>query len=192
MDARQLIRPARRSGRAARGFTLLELLVVVVIIAVIVAAAGLSLRDGGRDRLREEARRLAVLLELAQEEAVLQSRQLGLGVWEDGYGFYVFSGMVDENGRPIWTPLEDPQLRRRAFPEGLRVELYLEGRPVVLDALPVERPQIMLLSSGESTPFELELGDGEFRVRLRGDGLGGVTREEAPVGEPWPEPEAPS
>lgn len=56
-------------GAAARGFTLLELLIVVAIIAVSAGLITLSLRDGHAAKLEEEGERLSALLEMARAEA---------------------------------------------------------------------------------------------------------------------------
>ena len=48
---------------AAKGFTLLELLVVVAIIALATAGVSFALRDSQATQLEREAQRLAALLE---------------------------------------------------------------------------------------------------------------------------------
>lgn len=72
---------------AARGFTLLELLVVVSIIAIASAGVSFALRDSRSTQLEREAQRLAALLESARA----QSRSSGIPVrWyatEDGFRF---------------------------------------------------------------------------------------------------------
>ena len=55
--------------RAARGFTLIELMVVLAIVAISVAVVSLALRDPTLDRLERDATRLAALLEMARAEA---------------------------------------------------------------------------------------------------------------------------
>ncbi|HET9643382.1 MAG TPA: prepilin-type N-terminal cleavage/methylation domain-containing protein [Burkholderiaceae bacterium] len=67
------------SRRAARGFTLVELMVVMALIAIAVAVGSLALRDPAATRLEREAVRLSALLESARAEA----RSLGLPVrWQ--------------------------------------------------------------------------------------------------------------
>jgi hypothetical protein len=71
------------------------------------------------------------------------------------------------------TPAADNILRERALPEQLTISLRLDDRDVALDPdlqdIPdTAEPQVLLLSSGEMTPFEAgfgrELETGEFRL----------------------------
>ena len=59
----------RTGRRAARGFTLIELMVVVALIAIASAVVSLALRDPASTRLDHEAGRLVALLEAARTEA---------------------------------------------------------------------------------------------------------------------------
>ena len=59
----------RTVRRAARGFTLIELMVVVALIAIASAVVSLALRDPASTRLDHEAGRLVALLEAARTEA---------------------------------------------------------------------------------------------------------------------------
>ncbi len=144
-----------------RGFTLLEILVVVMIIGVIVGTAMLAIGDPAVDRIREENQRLMALVQLAQEEAILQSRDLGIGFWKDGYAFFRPTGAVNEVGEMVWDQLEDDLLRQRSLTQEMRLQLVLEGIEIVMQATAVDKPQIAVFSSGEISPFELiiEYGD---------------------------------
>ncbi|HLS81814.1 MAG TPA: type II secretion system minor pseudopilin GspH [Steroidobacter sp.] len=158
--------PSRRTAsalRGASGFTLLEILVVIVIVGIMVSAATLSIGVLGGDRQAEdEARRLWAVLQQAREEAELQGMDVALFVSAEAYQFLRYDARQGE-----WALIEDDSFyRTRELPEGLRNRLWLDGREVVLRPQPPDRsdieehrkwpPQIMVLSSGEIMPFELQ------------------------------------
>lgn len=151
--------------RPARGFSLLELLVVLLLIGIILTMATLSVGPvGNRADSASEAHRLAALLQLAREQAVLQGLEHGLEVSRGGYRVLAFE---DDQ----WAPLSDTTWRPRVLPEGLRLDLAIEGRALALPAEQPGEPQLLLLSSDEMTPFEIEFSDATLRCRLTGDGL---------------------
>ncbi len=155
-----------------RGFTLLELLVVLLLIGIILSFATLSVGDGGRAaQVEREARRFAALTGLAGEESILRGVEFGIRVLPDGYRFEGYDGEK-------WVPLEgDDIFRMRALPEGVDLQLFLEGLPVSLEESEGKAPQIVLFSSGERTPFELVVGP-EFdgpRYKLVAPPLGELT-----------------
>ena len=158
----------------ASGFTLLEMLVVLIIVGVIVGGAMISISDPGIDKIREERQRLMALVELAQEEAILQSRDVGIGFWRDGYAFFQPTGTLNEAGEAVWAQLEDDDtLHQRNLISGMQLHLKLEGIEAVMDAVPVNRPQVAILSSGEITPFELKLTfDDDLQTGFSVDALG--------------------
>lgn len=75
------LRPVR--GAAARGFTLVELMVVLVIVGLMGAAVAMTAPVGGN--LAREADGLAARLVRAQEEAVLGTRAVQVTVDTVGY-----------------------------------------------------------------------------------------------------------
>ena len=160
--------PNRCTLAHSSAFTLIELLVVVVIIAVISAVALLSIGILGDDRdLQREARRLSSLIELANDEAAIQGRDYGLEIMESGYRFVEFDPLLNQ----WYEMIGDDFLRPRQIKEGLEFELTIEGRRVLLDesAAETERdeddtdltddyiPHILIMSSGDVSPFELRL-----------------------------------
>lgn len=164
------------SARAAAGFTLIEVLVVVLIIGVIVTFAALSL--GSRtleDQLETEAKRLQQLISIAGEEAEVQGLDLGWRYTDRGYQFLT----LDQEGH--WVPWPSGALRARELPQPLYLDLNIEGRTVAPSS-PADKevePQILILSSGETTAFRLDLHaqDYEPYVRLEGDALGRLKTE---------------
>ena len=160
--------------RAQIGFTLLELMVVVVIIGLLAGVALLSVGVLGSDQeLKREALRLKSVIELLQEEALMQGRDYGLNIHSRGYEFYIF-----DYDQYHWVESGDTDLLRpHELDESLNLELNLEGRDIVLeplqDGIEDPEPQVLVLSGGEMTPFEMgfyrELTGGRFVV------VGGLT-----------------
>jgi general secretion pathway protein H len=130
------------------GFTLIEVMIVVVIVAIMAGAVVMSIPRDFNDQFKEQADRFRVLLRLAQDEAILQSREFSLGFTESGYAFF----QLDNN---TWLAKTDGPFKARALPANLSAELYLEGVPVVLDDK--IKPQVFIYSSGEVTPFSYHL-----------------------------------
>jgi general secretion pathway protein H len=148
----------RRAARRASGFTLLEVLVVVVIIGIITSMAVISVNVlGGDHEMQQEAERLQAILIQSREDAMLQSRDLGLRLDETSFEFLEYDGRT-ERWRPV---LGDPLLRERTLPPGLRMRLRLEDRDVKLKPREpaTERdpiyPQVILQASGDIVPFDV-------------------------------------
>lgn len=183
--------------RHGRGFTLLELLVVMVMMGLMTAAAISTINYVFTDDTAEKhSERLAALVELASEEALLTGRELGMRIDDDGYAFYQF----DERAQ-AWSAINEQKVfRNRPFPEHIEISLRLEGQAVVLadeqdenaetpeangdesenNDFAEEPPQLMFFSSGQTTPFTLEVldtRDGK-RWQLETDLLGRVEREQ--------------
>lgn len=153
-----------------KGFTLIELLVTLVIIGIIISMTTLAIRSNAGDKLDEEKSRLTALFQLAREEAIMQGRELGMEFWENGYAFY------ELNDVQRWLPLEDDQqLRIRKLPEGMRLQLKLEDEEIVMSVVRKDKPQVFILSSGETSPFKLGMNfNGEYSTEIDVDALGNI------------------
>ena len=117
----------------------------------------------------KEAQRLAALMSLANQQAVLETTQLGLRVERQGYYFVTLI-------KGKWQPSDDDILRRRHLPAGIQTQLNVEGQTA--DTAPKhDAPQVLVLPDGEMTPFELELNDGRGTAfaTVKGSAMGQVT-----------------
>lgn len=144
--------PAPRRAGPARGFTLLELLVVIVIIGVVITMVTLSVGTRNRETvLSEQARRLAALVGMAGEQAIMSSEQYGVRFSPDGYRFLVLDGTK-------WHPVNDNLLRPRRLDAGMKLALEVSGESVRLPARRDDlKPHVFLYSTGERTPFTVTL-----------------------------------
>ena len=142
------------------GFTLLELLLVIVIIGIILSFAALSLGGGNQRAVENEMRRLAGLIDLAAQEATLESHELAVQFSGNTYEFLAF-----ENNQ--WKRItNDDTFRPRTLPEDMRLTVKIEDEPIDFGTDTPEEathtlPRIYLLSSGEMTPFQLTLQDAD-------------------------------
>ena len=163
----------RPVGRRPTGFTLVEILVVLVIIGIVIAVALLSFGILGDSRgLDREARRMSALIEMATDEAMIQGRDYGLEILQGGYRFVEYDPLIN-----VWHEvIGDDLLRARTLEEGSEFELYIEDHKMLLkeqaatldagdeeddenkrDLTDDYLPHILILSSGDVTPFELTL-----------------------------------
>ena len=153
--------PAVQPGRAARGFTLVEIMVVLVIIGITLGMVSLNAMPSPRQNLQAEASRIALLLQLARDEAIVRNRLVAFEADSEHYRFLV----RNEGG---WEPVtQDDLLRERPF-KGGPVDLSIEppgagaGTPmrITFGREPVDKP------------FVLSMAIGNDKVAIRADGIG--------------------
>jgi general secretion pathway protein H len=150
--------------RRAGGFTLVEIMVVMVIIGITLGMVSINAIPSPRQDLQKEAQRLALLLQLARDEAIVRNRQVAFEATPERYRFMVRT----ETG---WVPVtQDDLLRERPF-RNAPVRLLLdppvpgvgESMRVTFGREPVDKPFVLTLASGNDS------------VAIRADGVGHFT-----------------
>ena len=154
----------------SRGFTLIELLVVIALLGILISIAVVSFNLIGDDRgVQKEILKISSLIDLASDEAQIQGRDYGLELLQTGYRFVEYDPYLD-----VWDEvIGDDLLRPRSLSENMELELILEGHRVLLKKEAKETqtaedtperdltddylPHLLILASGDITPFRLHI-----------------------------------
>ena len=164
--------------RRVKGFTLLEVMVVIFLIGVATSIVLFNAFSASQsDRLKEQVQRLQVVFDMASDFAILNQQQLGLYVDEEAQSYH-FALLDDEDQ---WQPItEQEAFSEFQLPEPFTIELLLDDLPwqsedslfdrgvfdeslsvsedgveIGEEDLPPPPPQVLILSSGDITPFSL-------------------------------------
>lgn len=189
MPARR--QPAQSSMRRQKAFTLIELMIVVVIIGVMAALSTMSVGGNDMRRLKSEAKRLQGLISLAQDEAIFRQANFGFHLNNNQYSLLVYDPI-----NYLWVTTPDEAFQPHSISAGVELEILVDGE---LQDLPVpenvqeaweddqdfdeeERllPQILILASGELSPFEIHLrlkNDSTLALKVFSDGFSAIAVE---------------
>lgn len=145
----------------ACGFTLLELLVVIAILGITLGAVAFNALPDARQSLHSEAQRVALLLQLARDEAIVRNRPVAFEAQADRYRFLV----RDDHA---WSVIAQ---------EGLLRERLFKNAPLALSINPPlaasdGRLRIVFGREPVDKPFVLTLTAGDVSVAVRADGVG--------------------
>ena len=111
---------ARTPAPRQAGFTLMELVVVMIVLAILAAGIGTRLAAGTSGTIKEEARRLALVMQTAQEQAVLESNLYALHINSSGYFFM----KLNTSGK-LERITDDDLFQSRDFPDSIHFESIL-------------------------------------------------------------------
>ncbi len=133
----------------------------MVIAGIMLGLVSFNAMPSQQQMLQNDAQRIALLLQLARDEAIVRNRPIAFEADEDRYRFL----MREEN---IWQPIsKDDLLREREFkrsPVALSISPAPAGEPgpvrIVFGREPVDKPFVLMLSLGDSN------------VAIRADGIG--------------------
>lgn len=151
---------------ASHGFTLLELLVVLVIVGIALGFVSFRAMPDDHQVLQDDARRIALLLQTARDEAIVRNRAMAFEAETSHYRFLI----RDEN---TWQPLkQDDLLREREFRKS---PLAFSITPHTLDStVPV---RIIFGREPVDKPFIFTMSFGDTSVAIHADGIGHFTVE---------------
>lgn len=151
-------------ARGARGFTLVEVMVVMVIIGITLGLVSLNAIPSPRQDLQKEAQRIALLLQLARDEAIVRNRLIAFEANSDRYRFLV-------RNETRWDQVvNDDLLRERNF-KNAPITLRLDP-PAQTGGTTNANMRITFGREPVDRPFVLTLSNGEDQVAVRADGVG--------------------
>lgn len=147
------------------GFTLIELLVVLVVMGAVLGMAMVQMMPDSRATLREEAQRLALLLENAGMEAQTSGQPMAWSFEETGYRFW------KKNNYGDWVSAEDGAMfRPRTLPQGVTLaDASVESQPLK------SGERMSLNAASYALPFHLRMNGGSATARISGSSTGTVS-----------------
>lgn len=150
-----------------QGFTLIELLVVLVVMSVALGMTVVQLMPDNRSALREEAQRLALLLENAGMEARTSGHPLAWSAEKNGYRFW------KKNDYGDWVRIEDDAMYRpRTLPVGMSIG------EVSVETLPLKPGERMSLNAASfALPFRIRLTAENASASMTGSSTGSVSAQ---------------
>lgn len=159
------------NSRRQRGFTLWEILVVVLIVIITVSAVVSSTSFGQGDaKLKLLGSDLGKLVHLLYQEAVFENRNYAISLTKAGYNVLEYDG---EN----WVPSPQRFFQKIKLGESREANLIVNNLEVSAVAADEFIPHILILSSGEISPFEWQITDTNLNARMivQGNLIGKVT-----------------
>ncbi|MFI4940907.1 MAG: GspH/FimT family protein [Burkholderiales bacterium] len=143
---------------------MLELLVVVVIVGVTLGLVAFNAMPSERQSLHNEAQRIALLLQVARDEAIVRNRPVAFEADADRYRFLV-------RNESAWEPISDDDLMRER--EFKRAPIGLAMNPPPPNSSDQQQSvQIIFGREPVDKPFVLTMSAGEDAVAIHADGIG--------------------
>lgn len=160
-----------------KGFTLLELIVVVALAGIIVTSVLLnSSLINPHQKFETLTNKVAKLIHHAHQQAQLNNENYALSLTKTGYVFLSFQG-------DSWIVMEKKPLSKANVPKNYKQELSIDNKlapPLVKDEL---IPHILLLASGEMSPFNWVFSDfdNDLEISITGQFNGKISIQQRPI-----------
>ena len=197
------------SLRKNGGFSLIEILIAMAIVALMVGIAIPYIGNSNDKYAKQEINRLLAAVEMVRDLAVIENKEYGLTIDEDGYQFLVLND-EEEDQRARWQVIsEHPVLNQHEFPEEVEVNVAIDGENIFAsdeddveifeedvdifeeeeEEEKVDPPQIYFLSTGEQNEFTLAVSSNDQYqsdreepkfYRIKGD-LAGTLEYQGPL-----------
>lgn len=162
----------RRCGFIQRGFTLIEIMLVLVVLSIVVGLFAANLSPSPHRQLMREAQRLQAILTTASDEAVMQGVELALAMPDGGYQILQFN--PEEMN---WADLERRPFGVYQLPEGIALDVTLGEKTLsAQQRQQIQKlkkqggakhlPVVLMLSSGEMTPFEFSFSTASIKEQV--------------------------
>ena len=134
-----------------------------VMSGIVVTSLPSSFQNSDFD---EESLRLKTVIELIREESLTRASEYGLNTDKDNYSFFVYNE-IEQN----WTQLNTKPYAKHKLGYGILLKTTIEDNELILtdeedeESSVSNAPRILLLSSGEMTPFEITIALGRDKTR---------------------------
>ena len=158
-------------AKHAKGFSLIEILMVLVVIGFVTKMVAYSFDGGAEEELEKQALRLHTTINMASEFAILNQVELGFHLDQDTFEFLVFDGdkWVTFDREKLFAPikvderfeltlnLDDLAWAQDNLLEQSNWRELMSGgdEDSLLELQKLKIPQVLILSSGEVSAFQL-------------------------------------
>ncbi len=150
--------------RNSPGFTLIEILIVLVVVGITAALISVNFARDSKADLNESAKRLSLILQAANNEAIVSGKSLAFIGNPSGYGFY-----HRDKERKWIEPLSDAPFASDQLPSSTSItDLKIDETRV-----PIATP-LIFSSSGFNPPFNIVLASSDIRISVIGDTGGNI------------------
>ena len=154
------------------GFTLIEIMLVVIVLSFSAMTVILTLPNSQQDLAKEQAQRFFYKLQLLNEDAILNGKDFGIRI-EENRGRYLYVELTSEG----WKALDSKTYKETELEDGVSLSFRM-GSDAWSDSdtlfdqqsffdedmfsefdeeQQIKPPQVFVLSSGEITPFSLNV-----------------------------------